>query len=338
MQVSHDHDFVSPDGTVYLPYLSEWNATRSNLHGLVNTCKSMFSSAPPVHARPPQDKPSYPQGASPPPYASNGGSRPGSSASGAAPPYPVAGGGSSSSSSTPPPYAMPGGVGPPPAFTQVESAKQELRRKSELARAQAASAKEASAKATRQAVETKLRVQYRRFREHMKSELDAEIATQKKLEQGQEKLDQGTAALERQKEEFQQGIAELQAKNAELESWLTAYEEKTGGSSSGGNDGEKTDLDKAITPADGASKQLLECVSEANAVDDALYRLDQALERGVVELEPFLKCVRRLARQQFMSKALAAKVQQHQQKVEMQNRQPPPLNSRPPAYHPQYHR
>mmetsp|Transcript_11362 Transcript_11362/g.13765 ORF Transcript_11362/g.13765 Transcript_11362/m.13765 type:complete len:378 (-) Transcript_11362:1316-2449(-) len=82
MEVAHNHDHVAPDGTVFLPYLNQWNERRSNLVGLVDTCVSVFSRIPPVRSKAPpvanqRPPPAYSSGVAnpygnakpPPPYA-----------------------------------------------------------------------------------------------------------------------------------------------------------------------------------------------------------------------------------------------------------------------------
>mmetsp|Transcript_19348 Transcript_19348/g.23619 ORF Transcript_19348/g.23619 Transcript_19348/m.23619 type:complete len:392 (+) Transcript_19348:347-1522(+) len=83
MEIAHNHEYVAPDGTVYLPYLNQWNVNRSNLVDLVDTCIALFSQIPPVRSKaPPSDsqrpppaytptnRASYSNTPPPPPYPS----------------------------------------------------------------------------------------------------------------------------------------------------------------------------------------------------------------------------------------------------------------------------
>lgn len=327
MQVDRNHDYVSPDGTVFLPYLNSWNASRSNLSEVINTCKSVFSNFPPVHAKspaPPAAQPP-PYAAQPPPPSYNAYAAGNNNAK--SPGYPMNG----SEQSPPPPPPYPSGAGA--AAVGKASSQNLVTRTSASEKADLEAKKQFELKTARQAVQIKLGEEYRRFREESKKSLRAEIATQKKLETGHQTLIEGIEALERQQSEFQDATLELKTKRTQLTSWLEEYERK-------GGDGDSSamaqpNLDEAIVPADAASRQLFDCVSDINAVDDVLYRLDKALSNDIIDLPTFLKEVRKLSRKQFMARALAIKIQKYQQKVEIQSREPLPLNSRPPAYYDQ---
>jgi hypothetical protein len=349
MQVARNHDYVAPDGTVFLPYLSQWNASRSSINGLIQTCKQVFSTFPPVHARPPNSAPSPPVAAAlppplaqstgaalpPPPYAMMGGS---SSALNTGTPYPA--------SSTP--YPVTGPSPPPPpypagkagaatgaaALPPPSGAAGAVRMTSEDEKAAAAARKERELKTARQALEIKLQERYLVFRERAKLELAKEISTQKKLEEGHRELERGLEALESQKRELETGLQTMRDKEAQFQSWLQEYESKF---PAPGSDeaaaAAQLNIDEAIVPSDGPSRQLFDCVAERSAIEDLLHNLDRALSNDTVDLQTFLKKVRELARRQFMAMALSIKIVKHQQMVEMQQRQlQPPLNSRPPAY------
>ncbi|GBG27112.1 Ubiquitin-conjugating enzyme E2 variant 3 [Hondaea fermentalgiana] len=240
MHIVDGHKHVNrDDGLVSHHYLQGWQASRSNLSGLLNACKTMFSIAPP----------------------------------------------------------------------------------SEQNR-------------TRQALEIKLQEKFKKFREQMKTELSDEMKIQTKLEEGQRVLEEGLGKLGKQKDDLEATIHELDLKETQLKTWLEQY----GNADEEGNPNScaiaQINLDEAIVPADGLSRQLFDCVAETSAIDDTLYHLDRALSNDIIKLPDFLKEVRKLARKQFMAKALALKIQEHQQKMHMQTRQVPSLNSRPPPYRP----
>jgi ESCRT-I complex subunit TSG101 len=56
--------------------------------------------------------------------------------------------------------------------------------------------------------------------------------------------------------------------------------------------------------------RILNAYAEEAAIEDAIYYLGEALRRGVVDLEVFLKNVRQLSRKQFMLRALMQKCRQ----------------------------
>lgn len=62
---------------------------------------------------------------------------------------------------------------------------------------------------------------------------------------------------------------------------------------------------------------MLETWAEYNAIEDALYYMDRALSNGEIELETFLKEVRKFARKQFMCIALLQKILETQRDAYM---------------------
>ena len=77
-----------------------------------------------------------------------------------------------------------------------------------------------------------------------------------------------------------------------------------------------------MAPADGAdggdsgglragdplSDQLFEQVGIQNACEDAMYELERAFSKDAMDINVFLKAIRKLSNDQFMAKALAKKV------------------------------
>lgn len=59
--------------------------------------------------------------------------------------------------------------------------------------------------------------------------------------------------------------------------------------------------------------RLVKTMAEHQAIEDALYFLDRALSNGEIDLNVFLKEVRKLSRKQFMCQALAQKIHTTQQ-------------------------
>ena len=188
---------------------------------------------------------------------------------------------------------------------------------------------------SRLALRIMLEGEYHRYRETMKNRVGNEIATQKKLEQGQRTITETVCSLESQIRSFEDAISYLETKNVELVAWLDEHEHSNEDGKGVDAEVAQVNMDDAIIPVDTLSRQLFNCVSEINAVEDVLFRLDKGLANNFTDLTAFLKIVRTLARKQFMAKALANKIQRYQQKVEMQNWRPQPtLNTQPPAYYP----
>jgi ESCRT-I complex subunit TSG101 len=56
--------------------------------------------------------------------------------------------------------------------------------------------------------------------------------------------------------------------------------------------------------------RLLNAFAEEAATEDAIYYMGEALRRGVIDLDVFLKQIRSLSRKQFMLRALMHKCRQ----------------------------
>jgi len=354
MEITPGHPNVSRDGQVSLPVLNEWHSSRTNLSKVISVCKDEFGKITPVHARgAPSSTPSIssPSSTPPPPPYSNFSASPYPRSNGLYPPsmpypsstpYPPPSPYSSSStpyprgnSNTPPPPPYPvsgltGNHSSPSPISMRPSLASNVQNTGDEERVRLETRNQNALKSARQALEIKLQSEFNKFRERMKKELGEEMRTQNKLEEGQKTLEEGMHKLEEQKKTLEATIEELDMKETQLQTWLAEYgnNEDTDHASAMA----QINLDEAIVPADGLSRQLFDCVAEINAIDDTLYHLDRALSNDIIDLTTFLKEVRKLARKQFMAKALAQKIQEHQQKMQMQTRQVPQLNSRPPAY------
>jgi len=73
---------------------------------------------------------------------------------------------------------------------------------------------------------------------------------------------------------------------------------------------EEIDVDEAVTASAPLYRQLLSAYAEESATEDALYFLGEALRRGVIDTEVFLKHVRNLSRKQFLLRATMIKCRQ----------------------------
>lgn len=60
---------------------------------------------------------------------------------------------------------------------------------------------------------------------------------------------------------------------------------------------------------------MVQTLAEHHAIEDALYFLDRALSNDEMELNIFLKEVRKLSRKQFMCTALLRKIHETQQQA-----------------------
>ncbi|VVC43908.1 Hypothetical protein CINCED_3A005256 [Cinara cedri] len=143
------------------------------------------------------------------------------------------------------------------------------------------------------AIEDKVR---RRFNEQMaqnKAELDILQQSQRELSLGKNKLDSILTSLNKEKAELEQNILVLKDKELELEMAISKLSKE-----------DKIDIDEAVTTTAPLYKQILNAFAEEAATEDAIYYMGEALRRGVIDLEVFLKQVRSLSRKQFILRAL----------------------------------
>lgn len=108
----------------------------------------------------------------------------------------------------------------------------------------------------------------------------------------------GNAGKERILEGVEMEIQRLEKEKGKLESWMKANKVEDG----------DLGVDRIMVPQDEASEQVLECVAKDYAIQDAMDALDEAIEGELIDSETFVKEIRKLARDQFMARALLRKV------------------------------
>jgi ESCRT-I complex subunit TSG101 len=104
--------------------------------------------------------------------------------------------------------------------------------------------------------------------------------------------------LEREVAHYQGELARIDAAIREASAWLEQ------------NTKHEVDVDAATEPKEPLIKQLLAIIAEDAAIEDMIYYLERALLKGSIDLETYLKEVRRLSREQFYKKALVSKIHQ----------------------------
>ncbi|XP_059476042.1 tumor susceptibility gene 101 protein [Neocloeon triangulifer] len=301
--------FVDHNGKVYLPYLHEWDASKANLLGLVQVMITVFGEQPPVYtkskapyptqqamptASPPY--PVYPGAATPyPAMPSQAMPQPGGF-----PPYP------SMASETPyPPAYPPASSGyPPPQQTpyppmQPSPMASGYPPQAGVGAGGGTITEEHIRASLLSAVEDKLR---RRLREQFSqgtAELETLRRTNLELVQGKSKLEGLVGRLDKDCAELDKAIATLEEKEAELEKGLGKLSSE-----------EPIDIDEAVTTTAPLYRQLLNAFAEESAIEDVIYYLGEALRRGRIDLDAFLKQVRALSRKQFMLRALMNRCRQ----------------------------
>jgi len=287
---------VDASGKIYLPYLHEWSYPNSDLVGLVQICVITFSEQPPVFARPKQQQnlpypihgggagvvggaggPGYPtqpsynaQPVYPPAY----------------PPYPSVGGGGGGG--YPPPSVGLGGQYPP-AYPPTNQSYQQ-RPSTGTITADHIRASILSA------VEDKVRRRLREDVSQVQAEVDSLRKVQEELNQGSTRLNTILTRVEQEEVELTNNIRLLEMKTKEVTEVVSKVEE-----------GEEINCDEAVTATNPLYKQLMTAYAEEAATEDAIYFLGEALRKGSLDTEQFLKQAREVSRKQFMLRATMMK-------------------------------
>uniref|UniRef100_A0A3P8NAX0 Tumor susceptibility 101a n=1 Tax=Astatotilapia calliptera TaxID=8154 RepID=A0A3P8NAX0_ASTCA len=147
------------------------------------------------------------------------------------------------------------------------------------------------------AVSDKLRWRMKEEMDRAQAELDALKRTEEDLKKGHQKLEEMISRLDQEVTEVDRNIDLLKRKDEELSEALEKME----------NQSENNDIDDVIVPTAPLYKQILNLYAEENAIEDTIFYLGEALRRGVIDLEVFLKHVRLLSRKQFQLRALMQK-------------------------------
>ncbi|XP_041271028.1 tumor susceptibility gene 101 protein isoform X4 [Onychostruthus taczanowskii] len=273
---------VDANGKIYLPYLHEWKYPQSDLLELIQVMIVVFGEEPPVFSRPTASS-SYP------PYQATG---PPTRIPGGISPYPT--------SSTPNPsfpnYPYPGGV-PFPATTGVQYYPSQPPVTTVGPSRDGTISEDTIRASLISAVSDKLRWRMKEEMDRAQAELNALKRTEEDLKKGHQKLEEMVTRLDQEVAEVDKNIELLKKKDEELSSALEKMESQS----------ENNDIDEVIIPTAPLYKQILNLYAEENAIEDTIFYLGEALRRGVIDLDVFLKHVRLLSRKQFQLRALMQK-------------------------------
>ena len=121
--------------------------------------------------------------------------------------------------------------------------------------------------------------------------------TADELERGRKKLEDMISKMETETVAVTEAKQILEEKNSQYQSLIVKYKDSN----------ETPDIDEAFGPMEPLYKQLMNSFAEENAISDAIYYLSEGLQKGVLDLDTFLKHVRDLSRKQFMLRALMQK-------------------------------
>ncbi|KAG2374901.1 hypothetical protein C9374_010275 [Naegleria lovaniensis] len=305
MVIKQKHKHVSETGQCYLPYLSEWNPSSSDLYELVNQLSAIFGSDPPVYQKSGTTHTTTPSGSFNSPMMSSVTNYP--------PPFhpPTGTGGMSSSmygttSTTNPTYATTtptyGATTNPPPFGTSYISGTTVYGVNPMS-----SSMYNLPPVPRPPTESELKEKLiAKVRQHLQNvtlkeygaKIEAEFKTQNQLSAREKQLEVIEQRMKTELEQIEKDKENLLQKKASLEEWINNNENKP------------IDVDTIINPQDMQSKQILDLTSEDNAIDDVIYYLEKKLHAKQISLQEWLEQIRELSRQQFFKKALIKKMAQ----------------------------
>ncbi|KAH9560325.1 hypothetical protein CY35_06G099700 [Sphagnum magellanicum] len=277
MIIKPRHPYVNPSGMVSAPYLQAWVYPRSNLVELVQSLSLLFGNDPPLYSRlPPAPMSSHlPQSTSP--FMN-----------------PMHTGGQ-----MPPPSMLSSGLHPPvqptsrPSYPPYQNSQPPPRTDEPS---------EAYKWSLINTLSDRLHHDTQALMQDRNTEMDRLFNTQALLGERAGQLQKGVRELVQEKEGLENQLQLILTNTDVLESWLKANDKGL----------TQVDIDDVFEPADALSKQLLECNAADFSIEDILYSLDKAAQEGAIPVDAYLKQVRVLSREQFISRATSIKIYQAQ--------------------------
>lgn len=315
---------VDTNGRVYLPYLHNWQPDSSDLLGVIQVMIIVFGETPPVYSKPklpnstpytstpyPTEPssfmpmpnvgttypPAYPpvMGSGPPPayppvstpyttpYPS-----PYPAATGYSyPPYNSATGGMPATNSYPTTATS---TATPPYPPQTTSSSLSLQSSTGTITEEHIHASLLSA------VEDKLKKRLREVLAQSQAEIEVLKKTEDDLNKGKMKLQEIISRMQQEQKQLERNIVTMSYKEGEITELQQKIESQ-----------KEVSIDDAVVAPAPLYNQILNAFAEENATEDAVYYLGEALRKGVIDLDIFLKHVRSLSWKQFMLKALMQK-------------------------------
>ncbi|KAL5731867.1 hypothetical protein ACHQM5_004555 [Ranunculus cassubicifolius] len=300
MIIKRPHPYVNPSGLVSIPGLHNWVYPSSNLVDLVRDCSMYFGRDPPLYTRQSRSNPNTSENASviSHTHSSDSGLRqntgiPPRVYSSLQSPY---GGGSGSGSGS--------GRFPPSPQRQDSSGgrNQNQNQYPPSPQRQTDDPSEVYRKNAINQLTEKLVQDIGTMRKSREVEMEGLFSLQAVLRQREEELNKGMREMVGEKEGLEQQLQMVLMNADVLEVWLRENEGKARMSSGNVNAGD------VFEPTDVLSKQMLECTAADLAIEDVIYELDKAAQRGSIPFDQYLKQIRNLSREQFYHRATAAKV------------------------------
>ena len=146
------------------------------------------------------------------------------------------------------------------------------------------------------AVEDKVKRRLREDLSQSQAEVDSLRKVQEELNQGNSRLTGIMTKVKSENSELGNNIRVLENKKQEMSGLVDKLEE-----------GEEINCDEAVIASNPLFKQLMNAYAEESATEDAIYFLGEALRKGTIDIDVFLKQVREVSRKQFMLRATMMK-------------------------------
>ena len=297
MVVPPNHPCVTADGLVHMPYLSEWNGTTHNCSALAALMSVEFGEKPPVRTRrsPAPSTASYPSAAQPRVA------------------HPAA------ESKPPPSYDSLRAVGGRPSYSGSDASNLS----GGVGPARRDSAVRDSPEWCRQELTRRLQGKVQTVLMGTRAELDREFARQQTLRDRERAFAAAEERLGGLKARLQGQLDLCVDREVRLKAWIAA-------SDAGG----ERRVEDSLALEGPHALQMVDVVAGGHAIEDALYFLDRGLGQGSIELDSFLREVRRLSRRQFMLRALAMRIGDKQEvaSVDRAMRSGEEKTAAPPSY------
>jgi len=147
------------------------------------------------------------------------------------------------------------------------------------------------------AVEDKIRTRLREKVAQKEAEIEVLKNTQQELERGTRTLDTIISNCEKEAAELLDAKSHMEKLDIHYQSLILKYKDSE----------ETPDIDEAFGPTEPVYKQLMDCYAEENTISDALYYLGEGLQKGVIDLDTYLKKVRDKSKDQFKARYLMQK-------------------------------
>lgn len=134
------------------------------------------------------------------------------------------------------------------------------------------------------------------------SKMQAEMVSRAEIANGM------VSELEREKLMLTERVKELAVEADVVMNWLRVHDREAWSAATG----DEVENAFEITHGDGGvgdSKTVVDCLAADKATEDLMYALDEAVERGVVSFQAYIRQVRVLAREQFYHRAILTKLE-----------------------------